>query len=72
MNILTHSQLDLIVILKIHFINKVVIVVIISLLCSGCRPATEITGSWKNINASVAAGNINTILVTALTDRINV
>jgi hypothetical protein len=51
--------------------NKIVIVVAIALLYSGCKPATEITGSWKNTDAGAVAGNINTILVTALTDRVN-
>jgi hypothetical protein len=50
--------------------NKLAIVVIL-IVSWGCKPATEITGSWKNSNATGAAGNINTVLVTALTDRVN-
>lgn len=38
-----------------------------------CRPSTEITGSWKNPNqrAMAATEEIQSILVTALTERTN-
>lgn len=42
------------------------------LLCFiSCKPGTEITGSWKNVNINASAVNVNTILVTALTSRVN-
>jgi hypothetical protein len=50
--------------------NKMAIHVAIVLLLGACKPATEITGSWKNTRPSVAAENISTILVTALTDSV--
>jgi hypothetical protein len=37
----------------------------------GCKPSTEITGSWKNENLSVSTADLNTIMVTALTSRVN-
>jgi hypothetical protein len=52
--------------------NKIMVAIFIVLWCVGCKPATEITGSWKNTNVTAAAGNINTIVITALTDRVNV
>ena len=43
--------------------------IIIAAAClAGCSPQTQITGSWKNDDAQLA-GNLNTILVTALTGR---
>lgn len=39
---------------------------------AACQPATEITGSWKNTQATANTERINTILVTALTARTNV
>jgi hypothetical protein len=50
---------------------KRVFVIAIVLIYYGCKPSTEITGSWKNTNATAVAGDVNTILVTALTDRVN-
>lgn len=45
------------------------IFIIITALCfAGCSPSTRITASWKNSDAQIA-GNMNTILVTALTGR---
>lgn len=38
-------------------------------LVVGCKSATDFTGTWKNDNAK--ASEINTILVTALTSRVN-
>ncbi len=40
--------------------------------CFACKPSTEITGSWKNTNVDIAKNEISTILVTALTSRVNV
>lgn len=44
---------------------------IIGLTFCGCKPATEITGSWKNSNEQAAANTISTIVVAALTERTN-
>ena len=50
--------------------KKISAVIAILLLLAMCKPATEITGSWKNTDAN--ASEIKTILVTALTPRTNV
>jgi hypothetical protein len=47
------------------------VIIAIALMCFGCKPATEITGSWKNENANAVTENVNTIFVTALTEKIN-
>ena len=45
---------------------------LIGLIFFGCKPATEITGSWKNSNEQAASSTIiNTIVVAALTERTN-
>lgn len=44
------------------------IIAVSALVIIGCQSATQITGSWKNADANVD-GNINSILVTALTGR---
>lgn len=50
------------------------ILILLSVLMMNCRPSTEITGSWKNPNqqAMAASEKIQTIMVTALTERTNV
>lgn len=48
--------------------NVVVAILMITGLAT-CRPATEITGSWKNTTVNAGTTNINRILVTALTAR---
>lgn len=48
---------------------KPITIIIITTLCfAGCAPTTQITGSWKNTDTQLS-GNLNTILVTALTSR---
>ena len=48
---------------------KKLMVLMLAAFCIGsCKPSTEITGSWKNPNA-LMVGEVNTILVTALTGR---
>lgn len=49
--------------------KKLAIIIISALWFSGCKPSTEITGSWKNSDATASAREINTILVTAMTER---
>lgn len=46
--------------------------VIIGFLILQCQPATEITGSWKNTDASARTSDVSTILVTALSARTHV
>jgi hypothetical protein len=51
---------------------KTNIVIILTAICfAACSPGTQITGSWKNTNARASTADINTILVTALTPRVN-
>jgi hypothetical protein len=50
--------------------HRIIIAMTITLFLISCKSATEITGSWKNTNK--ATGDINFILVTALTERVNV
>ncbi len=53
--------------------NKLLIIsILVIFYFAGCKPATEITGSWKNTNTNIAGNDIHTILVTAMTDRVNV
>ena len=48
--------------------KKILTAIILACCIAGCKPATEITASWKNDDARAAA-DVNTILVTALTGR---
>jgi hypothetical protein len=48
-----------------------IIIILTAISFTACSPGTEITGSWKNNDAPAAAAGINTILVTALTPRVN-
>jgi hypothetical protein len=48
--------------------KKSIIVIICALCFAACSPSTQITGSWKNDGAQIT-GDLNTILVTALTGR---
>lgn len=51
---------------------KNIIMIILTAVCfAACSPGTQITGSWKNADAQAAAADINTILVTALTARVD-
>lgn len=52
--------------------KKNIIIIIMTAVCFvACSPATQITGSWKNNDAQATATEIQTILVTALTPRVN-
>jgi hypothetical protein len=53
--------------------KKITIAAMIAVLLMNCRPSSEITGSWKNPNqrAAEATEKIESILVTALTERTN-
>jgi len=53
-----------------QLLMKKIILFIISALCFvGCKPGTEITGSWRNTDAP--STGLSTILVAALTNRTN-
>jgi hypothetical protein len=48
---------------------KNLIIILVAVFClAGCKATTEITGSWKNPDV-LMVGDVNTILVTALTGR---
>jgi hypothetical protein len=51
--------------------KQIIVAIVIITGFAACRPATEITGSWKNPNVNAGTSNINRILVTALTARAN-
>ncbi len=53
--------------------KKFAILAVILVLAVNCRPSSEITGSWRNPNqkAIAATEKIQSILVTALTERTN-
>jgi len=50
--------------------RQLTIIIVAAVCVAACSPSTQITGSWKNSEARVD-GDINTILVTALTARAN-
>ncbi|MBT1702206.1 hypothetical protein [Chryseosolibacter indicus] len=52
--------------------KRIVLYAVLVFCFAACQPATEITGSWKNTNATANNQRFNTILVTALTARTNV
>ena len=52
--------------------KKLVLYILVGIVFTGCQPATEITGSWKNANVSTDATRIETILVTALSPKTHV
>jgi hypothetical protein len=52
--------------------KKLILYLAAALVIAGCKPATEITGSWKNTSATASTRTINTILVTALSAKTNV
>lgn len=49
--------------------KNLIIIILLITVAAGCRPSTEITGSWKNENASASFADIQTVIVTALSGR---
>lgn len=56
---------------KATVMKSLLIFVLAAVVIVGCRPSTEITASWRNPEflPAESAGNIQTIFVTAMTDR---
>jgi hypothetical protein len=52
--------------------KKLILYITAALVFAACKPATEVTGSWKNTKATASTRGINTILVTALSAKTNV
>ena len=51
--------------------KKNIIIILAAICFAACSPQTQITGAWKNSEAQAVAADIHTILVTALTPRVN-
>src|SRR5690606_13235376 len=54
--------------------KSIIALVFAAAMLAGCRPSTEITASWRNpdFSSTESANNIETVFVTAMTDRAHV